>query len=377
MSVSPCSYDFFSYLYAAEICRVRRNLKMLEVIFVQGPNKRYRADNNYRSFQRNETFFNNVIIPGLTLLPSIGSFSWKSRDNLDLNSLSAINKFPRGYTLNEPVPEYLSHELVAAKVRGDKHVSIKAPEFAKKMVDDFLTTQIGSSPFITLTVRELDRGDINKTRSIDRDRWYKVLETVRGFGIKPIIVRDTAMAFDQPMFDNCIEAPVASIHLPFRIALYERALMNFTRNNGPAAMLIYGNSHSIFFNEFDESFKSTSEEWFAYNYGMVKGSQFPMTTTRTNYIWEPEDSAQIAVTIENLLKSPKKQVKLHGFLNKANASMSYQTALRHLLKCLKSETLSEDEDLFLGLKKINKDYKLGSDIEDYSIKKFEDYIRNS
>ena len=143
------------------------------------------------------------------------------------------------------------------------------------MVNDFINSRIGSKPFITITARELDRGDKNGTRSINRSAWNEVFEDIDSIGVIPILVRDTEKAFDKPMFENVIEAEVASIHLPFRLALYERALLNFTKNNGPSTLLLYSTCKSIFYNKFDESFKPVSAEWFARNYGMVFAANFP------------------------------------------------------------------------------------------------------
>ena len=44
LAVTPCSFDFFSYLVNAEICRKRRGLSSIRLIFVKGPNKGFRQD---------------------------------------------------------------------------------------------------------------------------------------------------------------------------------------------------------------------------------------------------------------------------------------------------------------------------------------------
>ena len=113
MAVSPCSYDFFTFLYSAEICRVRRGLSNIKLIFVHGPEGKYRKD-NIRTFEQNEIFFNNVIIPGTSVLPSCESFMWDERQGISFQSLAAHNIFPRGYTLNQPTAEYVANELVAS-----------------------------------------------------------------------------------------------------------------------------------------------------------------------------------------------------------------------------------------------------------------------
>ena len=56
MMVNPCSYDFFTFLISAEICRIRRNLSEIKLIFVQGPNNKFR-DDKLRSAEQNKVFF--------------------------------------------------------------------------------------------------------------------------------------------------------------------------------------------------------------------------------------------------------------------------------------------------------------------------------
>ena len=72
MQVSPCSYDFFTFLYSAEVCRIRRGLKSIKLILVKGQNHNFRQD-QIRTQDQNETFFQNVIVPGISLLPSCES----------------------------------------------------------------------------------------------------------------------------------------------------------------------------------------------------------------------------------------------------------------------------------------------------------------
>ena len=62
MAVSPCSYDFFTFMYSAEICRIRRSLDDINLILVQGLKNKFRND-EIRSDEQNQTFFDNVILP--------------------------------------------------------------------------------------------------------------------------------------------------------------------------------------------------------------------------------------------------------------------------------------------------------------------------
>ena len=74
MAVSPCSYDFFTFLISAELCRVRRRFDQIKIVFVQGPKNKFRED-NLRSISQNKIFSRNfdsqVLIPTTTITNDI------------------------------------------------------------------------------------------------------------------------------------------------------------------------------------------------------------------------------------------------------------------------------------------------------------------
>jgi hypothetical protein len=348
-SVCPASYDFFAFLYAAEICRIRRNLEHIEIMLIQGPIHNFRGD-GLRTKEINDTFLFNVIIPGLSILPSIKSYFWTSRDNLNINNIDKINIFPRGYQLDSPVAEYKLQELASAKLRGDKPGFFRAPAFAKKMVEEFIEAKIGTGRFITLTTREENRADYG-IRRINTDMWFDIFKKLKQKGITPVVVRDTAKAFDESIFNGILEITTASIHLPFRVALYEKALCNFTRNNGTANLKFFSKSKVRYFAEFTEDRNFLSEKWWEANYGMTPGSQLPMTTTTSEIIWGPEDPNYILETIRNLSEKTPFVEKLHDFNSMENYKASLTTALSHFVKNASFGVLPEDAMLFGALKK--------------------------
>ena len=61
---------------------------------------------------------------------------------MNFDAINPFNIFPRGYQLLRPVPEYLSHELVAAKIRGDKTGKFKAPDYATSLVKKFIDDKL-------------------------------------------------------------------------------------------------------------------------------------------------------------------------------------------------------------------------------------------
>ena len=348
-AVCPASYDFFAFLYAAEICRIRRNLKSIEIILIKGPVQNFRGD-SMRNKEINDTFLLNVIIPGLSILPSIESYLWVSRESLNISDINKMNIYPRGYQLGKPTAEYTLKELAAAKIRGDKPGFFRAPAFARKLVQDFIKNEIGMGPFITLTTREEGRSDHN-TRRINTDMWVGIFKKLKDKGITPIIVRDTAKTFNKPIFEDIIEVSAASIHLPFRLALYEKALCNFTRNNGTANLKFFSRSVVRYFAEFSETKNFLSKKWWERNYGMTLGSQLPMTTTTSEIIWGPENSNYILETIKKLSGSNLSTELIHGFNSTENLQASINTSMRLFIANASFGLLEEDAKLLEGIVK--------------------------
>ena len=204
MHVSPCSFDFFTFIYSCELARKRRGLAEINLFIIRAKMGKFRRD-MIRTSEQNETFFNNVIIPGISLLETCTKFSWCSREEVDwLNHVESKLIFPRGYSTYDPVHEYLGSDLVAAKIRGDAPVSLKAPKYAVTLAKKF-HDNIGNKKYVTLTAREINRDDVNGGRKIKKDVWKQAFKTLESLDIVPIILRDTSAVFSKPLFDDVLQ----------------------------------------------------------------------------------------------------------------------------------------------------------------------------
>jgi len=361
MAVSPCSYDFFSFLNSAENCRIRRAMDSIQLIFIHGNNKKFRQD-NIRTDIQNETFFHNVIIPGLSILPSIDSYMWISRTSLKIEQFSPDQIFPRGYSLTHPVANYTGIDLVISRIRGDKPSFFEAPEYATNHFNYFLEQKLGTDIYVTLTTREISRDDKNNTRGINLKIWTEVAVQLKKQGIKLLVIRDTDSAYDEQLIAETIEAPELSIHLPLRLAAYEKSIVNFTKNNGPAVLQLFGRCKSFYFNSLDPEVVALTKEWYKKNYGMIEGSNFPMTTMNKKVIWEKENVDLILDSISNA-KETEIVTELNPFYNTENLALSFGVALQSLLDNLKHPVLPEDKELYQKLVEINNDKRFVSDLQ--------------
>lgn len=360
MEVSPCSYDFFTFLYSAEVCRIRRGLKSIKLILVKGQNHNFRQD-QIRTQDQNETFFQNVIVPGISLIPSCESFMWLSREEASLN-IQKENIFPKGYSTHRPTNEYCGEELVASKIRQDDISFFKAPQYASVIAEQFVNQQINDNAFVTLTIREIERDDANSTRQINVDFWNNTIDRLASLGFKTVLIRDTSMCFREKILEGAIEAPVASVHLPTRMALYDKSKLNLTKNNGPAILQLFGRSNCIYFNQFDEEVMAMTPKWYATNYGMASGSQFPMTATNKIFSWELDNCNTALTQIEAALTAPSQLEPNHTFHDEDNYFKTLSVGLKHLIHSLNYGTLKEDLRLYQALENYNRKKQFSDDL---------------
>lgn len=357
MAVSPCSYDFFTFLYSAEICRARRKLENIHLILVHGTKQQFR-DDKIRSVEQNQTFFNNVIIPGISLLPSCSSFMWVNRTEASFTGLSQNNVFPRGYTSKNPTSDYIAHSLVASQIRKDEISFLSAPDYAVQLAENLISLKCGSKNFVTLTVREIERDNKNKTRTINFDLWQETINYMESIGLTTLVIRDTAKASETQLFQNSIEVPEASIHLPLRLAIYEKAHLNFTKNNGPGTLQLYSKANTIFFNSFDDDEVALSRNWYETNFGMHEGDQYPFSTKSKQFVWNQENRENIIELISNSFSQSSEKGELNDFRNLENIRSSIVVAFRNLVKETKYGILDEDVELLKAIKNLNEQHKI-------------------
>jgi hypothetical protein len=354
MAVSPCSYDFFTFFIQCEATRVRRNLDYLFIHFVKGPKNSFR-DDKIRTNVQNVTFFENVILPGLTLLNSCTKFEWVERQDLINLPSNMEYVFPRGYDPKNPIGDYVGNDLALNRIRGDSFSSFTAPIFAKKFAKQWIS-RFNGKKIVTLTTRELDRDDVNKTRVADVEKWEGFFEKLKLLGVEPIVVRDTDKAFSgDQIFKNATECPEASISVTFRLALYELSEMNFFKNNGPLMLANFSNARSATFQDFDNNVCALSENWFRTNFGMKKHCAFPMTTKKMKFVWEKEDEHLMHQLYST--REQQNESELNVFFDVEHLALTCAAAIRKFIANLtRSNLLAEDLVFLRRLEQIKREY---------------------
>ena len=355
LHVSPSTYDFFTFLISAEICRIRRGYSSIILFILKGPNNGFRLDSKNRTYDHDLEFLQNVILPGISLLPSCNGYFWSDRYIFSELKFNEAEVFPRGYLINRPIAEYIGRELVTAKIRGDKYSYFISPNHMKNKAELYFQNNFPNKKIVTLTSRELVRGDPNGTRSIKKEVWENVSEKMQLEGYQLLIIRDTEKAFEaKNLIENIPEIPMASLNISYRLASYEKSFLNFVKSNGPGILHLFSKANSVYFNEFDNDYIPTSEEWYKINYGMIKGCNFPMTTNNIDYKWDQENVQNVMDSISKIKLFRNKKIQINDFINSTHLKVSINVAVNHLITCMKNNVLYEDLLLIYQLEKLRK-----------------------
>ena len=349
LDVSPCSFDFFHFLMAAELNRIHRKCDEIALIFVSGANCGYRND-RIRTHEQNDMFFKNVLWQGPHLLESCKSILWIDRESEIINfDKDSDLIFPRGYRLEAPNQnlDYAALGIVTAFVRREKPAFLVAPNYARGFVKQFLEN-FSKKKIITLTTRELSREE-NGTRTINFREWEKFFDSLNKDQYQVLVIRDTSSAFlPNKLFEDIPEINVASTHLHFRMALYDSAFLNFFKNNGPLAPAFYSKANCVWFNEFDDDICALSRAWYEVNYGMNEGSSFPMTTKNKILFWGKENQSRIASCIDKMndIYNSGESLSLNDFSSHKNFLYSINASIRYTFFNIRHGALPEDIALF-------------------------------
>ena len=165
------------------------------------------------------------------------------------------------------------------------------------------------------------------------------------------------------MFEDVEELSEASIHLPLRLAIYEKALVNFSKTNGPTALLLYSKARTVCFNDFDDDVVACSRNWFQSIFGISEGGQFPFTTQSKSCVWGDESENRIVNEVKQALTSAPNNTTLNTFANEDCLVASITVAFSYLIEQLKHGLLPEDIDLFTQIKLLNSEHNLFNDLD--------------
>ena len=265
LAVSPPTYDFISFLYAAEQARIKGGHTHLDVIFMPGPIGGFRDDNLPPSIPEREGMLHRICVSACRLLPSVRTVTVR-KDRQPV----AGNIFPEGWSVLTPVSQY-----------GSNYLRNATPIF--RATQSAISVVKRERPYVTVTLRQAEYWP---ERNSNLEAWDLAIEWLESEGYDVVILRDTNKSVEVSAWD-----------IDMRLALYEGAKCNLGVANGPMALLFASKAPYIMFKPMTESCPSTTVE-FLRRYGMEVGGQWSANGTT---VWESDDYDVIVREVSKFL----------------------------------------------------------------------------
>lgn len=228
LAVAPPTYDFITFLAAAEDYRKQIGMDVIDVVFQPGPMFGFRDDNLPPDVDEREAMLWRVCVAATRLLPTVRNVE-VLRERREIEA-----QFPLGYTVETPLPCY-----GASFFKGAEPVFRSTPRakaLAKKVT--------GDKPYIVIPVRGAAYWE---HRNTNIQAWKAAVQYFKDAGWNVFWVPDTN-GEDVPHEKNIREA---SLDVDLRLALYEGAQLVTGLIGGAACLALFGEVKYLFFHHID------------------------------------------------------------------------------------------------------------------------------
>ena len=345
LAVSPSSYDFFAYMQLAELHRKRHNLPNLFFVFVPGPKDGFRDDAREKPTAQRYTMMRNVVIPSCWLLPSCKGIAWlQHEDEANLFFEKAKGHvFPRGYSPQTRVGDYLWNGIVAAYLRNETFTTLREPPEYQRMVSTLFPDD-GVRKLITVTIRE---APYNTARNTNFQAWLSFLKTLDTSKYRIVIIPDTNN-LSNDVFEGFEYCKIASINVLFRTAIYRKAYLNMFHGGGTVYAASFSNSPLLLTQPVDTD-DASKADWFHHIIGIDPDElhQHAMWKKNQRLVWQP-DTVDVLEEAFNAYEKhfPEKSVLFveeHSFQSDHHKRLACQIAFGYMTERFSMSQLKQED----------------------------------
>lgn len=268
LSSSPPTYDFLSFLCAAEAERMRGDYSWLDVVFQPGPKDGFRDDKLPPDSETRMDMLWRICVPACRLLHSV-------RDVTVLKDRKEItgNVFPEEWAMNNPASRY-----GCSLVKHVPHILSATKGSLERISKEY------PNPYVTITIRDCDYWP---ERNSNITEWETAADAIRDMGYEVVWIEDTNKSTSAYSWD-----------IGLRMALYQNAVCNLMVSNGPADLLKLSNAPYLVFKPITPSCPSTTKEFLSGN-GIEIGDQFG---NNGKIVWDEDSSGVIIAHFNEFLE---------------------------------------------------------------------------
>lgn len=297
-AASSITFDFASYLAAAEVERRRRGLSGLVVIFVPGSHDGLRKelpayeaviDSAARNWR-----VRHILLPMLAQLPSVRSYA-ACGSRAEAQALIADDPalvYPSDYRVflpRQPPPA----DIHDSARRG---VSIwpmfQATRQGRRLADAFLENRTKGRRAVVITLRNSEASPERNSRNAD---WLAFADSLDPSLFAPVFVEDTDRAVHRlpEEFSGHIVCEAATWNLELRMGLYEAAWLNTAIMHGPLELCWYNEQARYLVFVPIGTTQVTSPE-FLIESGLEVGKDLAFAKPYQRLVWGPDEASAIS-----------------------------------------------------------------------------------
>jgi len=314
----PLSYDAIFLYAAADQYRRSRGLSVMDVVVVShatDPLMREASADNPIGGPHHRDYVFNLALEGARLFAATGSVLffnnralfvryWRAVKNRYESFPSAFDPLRPDFTLKRGKPPLygMVHVFGPENFGKGYAAALRPPDHTLDLVRAWAGKYLGGRPFVTITLRQTPYRPRRNSRI---EVWQKVVEHYAGRDFMFVVLGDYTNLFGSPAItgENVIECPEAVMHLTFRAALYQIAIINLFTNSGPAGLCYFNPETRYISFAIGTDEPGVNAEDMQFLHGIGQGESLPGSGPFQKLVWEPESSEVICAELDALLDS--------------------------------------------------------------------------
>ena len=249
LAVAPPTYDFVTFLAAAEDFRKQRGFDAIDVIFQPGPIEGFRDDNLPPSVNERKAMLWRVCVQATRLLQTVRNVE-VLRERREVAA-----DFPLGYQVEAPIPCY-----GATFFKGADPVFSATP--SARQIAQKIT---GDTPYMVIPVRQAEYWP---NRNTNIEAWKYAVRPFEAMGWNVFWIPDT----NGPDVPQAKNVRSASLDIDLRMALYEGARLVTGLIGGAACLAVFSEAKYLFFHHVESG--PTTERSYLERLGLEMNEQW-------------------------------------------------------------------------------------------------------
>ena len=304
-AAASITFDFASYLAAAEVERRRRGLRSLVVIFVPGSHDGLRRelpayeaamDTSARAWR-----LRHILFSMLALLPSVRGYA-VCGTRAEAQALIADDPeriYPSDYRVflpRQPPPADIHDQ---ARLGVSIWPMFRATRQGRRLADTFLEHRTKGRRAIVITLRNSQASPERNSRHAD---WLAFADSLDARIFAPVFVEDTDRAGHglPEEFSGHVVCEAAAWNLELRMGLYEAAWLNVAIMHGPLELCWY-NEQARYLLFIPVGTTRVTNPEFLIESGLEVGTDLAFAKPWQRLVWGPDVASSIAREFASML----------------------------------------------------------------------------